>query len=378
MDGQSFVAALDIGAGSGAKTGLFGPGRRLLAEGTLHRDRYGPTAESMADALASAIRALALQAARPAAGLLAAGVACPGTLMSDGRLSNCINIPSLVGRNLSQLLSERLSLPVACINDADAGGTAVWDVERRELLYWVLGGGWGGAWLSASGDVLHPSIDWDGDDASLHFTNEPGYAIPLEKTVLQRLFDETGVSFDRWTEICVAELMPPNDTLTGPSGRADCVRAELLISGTGRWRIFRAVTDQDSSCLSLLSPDEADQVQNPSTAGKVLDRLSALRAGPALKMDALFGRVLAEAAAVLFDEARRDGCPPQVPIFLGGKPSRALPYFGPFAEEAMRRKGILTPLRLASLEVEGKNANLLGAAVLAERLTAEPAMAAHR
>ena len=52
---------------------------------------------------------------------------------------------------------------------------------RTDLLYWVFGGGWGGAWIDRAGQVRFPALDWDGNDRKLHYTNEPGYGIPLDK-----------------------------------------------------------------------------------------------------------------------------------------------------------------------------------------------------
>ena len=364
--------AVDVGAGSGAKIGLFDRDGRQCGESLLPVDRYGGSAESLADGVAEILTDLAARENRPRDALRAVGVACPGLFRSDGSAIVVANVTFLAEASLPDLLRRRLGVPALIANDADAGALAEWSLARTELLYWVFGGGWGGAWVSAEGEVRHSSLDWDGDDASLHYTNEPGFAIPLEKLTLRRLFEGAGASFDRLEELCVEELSPEGGVLTGPSGRTDCVRAELVISGPGRWRIFRTFAEKGGAFASGLSAEEARELGDSAAAGKVITRLSESGVDAAVKTDRLFGRILAEAAGVLFEQAAGDGCPAGVPIYVAGGPSRALARFGPCAEEAMRERGIRSELRLSRLEKEGRNANLLGAAVLAANAAEDP------
>lgn len=373
---ETVYGAIDVGAGSGSKVGVFsgreiaGRGRQPLGEALLPVGQYGGSPESLADGLLETLAGLLERLNVQRDGLRAVGVSCAGLFRSDGSAIVVSNMRFLWDANLPELLRERLRVPVRFANDADAGALAEWSLLHEELLYWVLGGGWGGAWVSADGEVRHASLDWDGDDASLHYTNEPGYAIPLGKDMLRELFAREGASFDRLEEICIEEpcfeeLRRDRGELTGPSGRRDCVRAELLVSGPGRWRMFRALSGGDRDFARYLSAKEASDLEDPATAGEVISRLNELDVDAAVRTDRLFGLVLAEAAGVLFDQAARDGCPGGIPIYLAGGPSRALGLFGPSAADAMRAKGITSELRPSRLEKEGRNANLLGAAVLA-------------
>ncbi|MFH0910395.1 MAG: ROK family protein, partial [Planctomycetota bacterium] len=217
---------IDIGAGSGAKIGLFDERHRLLDETLLSRAEYGEGAESLADALAGSIRALAGRSRLADASLDACGIATPGLLRSDGSYLLANNLPGLKDQNLPRLLGERLGVPVGIENDANAGGLAEWSVLKTELLYWVLGGGWGGAWISPEGAVRFPALDWDGRDASLHPTNEPGYSIPLSKRAVERLCRENGVSYERLEAILIEDFDPAGGSLSDPSGREDALRAE--------------------------------------------------------------------------------------------------------------------------------------------------------
>ena len=359
--------AIDVGAGSGSKIGVFDGEQNTLGEALLPLGEYGGAPESLADGLAGTLTGL-LRAANVARDRLrTVGVSCPGLFRSDGSAIVVANVPFLREANLSALLRERLEVPVYIANDADAGALAEWSLVKTELLYWVLGGGWGGAWVSGEGKVLHSSLDWDGDDASLHYTNEPGYAIPLEKAELRELFSREGASFARLEDFASEELAPEGGVLTGPSGRPDCVRAELLVSGPGRLWIFRALAESDLTSTENLSPQEARKLEDSATAGKVISTLHRLGADTAVRTDVLFGAVLAEAAGILLRQAGLGRRPVGIPVYLAGGPSRALDLFGPYAMEAMRAKGIASELRLSRLEKEGRNANLLGAAVLAAK-----------
>ena len=362
---RDIYGAVDIGAGSGSKIGAFDEEGRSLAEALLPIARYGGSAEGLADGLAGTLVELLKENSLPREALRAVGVACPGVFRPGGSTIAVANVPFLKDADLPALLRRRLDVPVRIANDADAGALAEWSLARTELLYWVFGGGWGGAWVSADGEVLHPSLGWDGDDASLHYTNEPGYAIPLGKDVLRGLFSRENASYERFEELCTDELKPEGGVLCGPSRRTDCVRAELLASGPGRWRIFRAVAETDITSTENISPKEAQRLADPVAAGEAISRLHRLGVDAAARTDRLFGLALAEAAGILFRQAERDGCPAGIPVCVAGGPGRALPLFGPSAAKAMSAKGITSELCLSRLEREGRNANLLGAAVLA-------------
>lgn len=365
LEQGQFLIGIDIGAGGGTKVGLFDHRLRPRGVALLPVNRYGRTADAFGDAVAATVRRLLKGEGLASSALRAAGVACPGVFERDGTLQVVANLPFLEGVSLKDLLSPRLGVPVGWINDADAGGLAVWQRVRRELLYWVFGGGWGGVWISAKGGVRFPSVGWDRDDGSLHFTKEPGYAIPLSKDLLAGLFRSVGGSLSRFETLCVAELKPEGGVLTGPSCRADCVRAELLLSGPGRWRLFRSLLPRQNALKTMLSARELAALRRSSTAGPVIDRLAARREETALRADRLFGLALGEAANLLYRQAREDGCPAGITAFVAGKVSRALPLFGPSSRERMRAKGVRIRLHLSSFERRGLSANLAGTALVA-------------
>jgi len=74
------------------------------------------------------------------------GLASPGLFRSDGSFIVAANLPFLKDQNLKELLREKSGgIPVEIDNDANSGALAEWSVLRIEILYWVFGGGWGGA-----------------------------------------------------------------------------------------------------------------------------------------------------------------------------------------------------------------------------------------
>jgi len=367
MTANNYYVGIDIGAGLGAKIGLADDRGRMLGETLLPAKDYGDSAETLADALATRIEDF-LRSHKLALGdLRSCGIATPGLLRSDGTYLHAQNLTYLNGRNLRVLLADRLGVSVGIENDANAGGLAEWSILRTELLYWVFGGGWGGAWISKDGDVRFPALDWDGNDASLHYSNEPGYAIPLDKLTLRMLFIEAGIPFERFERILVEELNPPDGVVTGPSGSPDHLRAEVILSGPGRCRLFRAAVGDNERYKRFLELSEAEMISDPAVAGKYISKLSSLRVEAAITTDRLFGRILAEATRILLKQAEQDGCPQAVPICLGGKPSYALPYFGPSAQRAIGAMGFMNYLRPSIIDEIGSNANLVGACVVAKK-----------
>jgi len=375
---HDIVAAVDVGAGSGAKLGLFdvgpdGDAPRLIAESDVPVARYGGSPETMADALAGALRALATGIQEAAPGLGAVGIACPGLFKSDGTAITVSNLGFLSGASLPSVLGERLNVPLAIANDADAGGLAEWALAREEILYWILGGGWGGAWVSADGRVMFPSVDWDGNDSSLHPANEPGYAVPLEKDALARVFAEENderASFNGFEDILRRDL--GDGALSGPCGDKGSIRAETLVSGPGRVRVFRAFLEAGPTCDDALTPEEERALEGLADAGAVVTALGERGMAAAVRTDRVFGQALGEAGAKVIAAAERDGCPRGAPVHVAGGPAKALHLFGPDAEERLRAKGFSNRLLPSRVEAEGRNANLLGAAVMAMGLVREP------
>jgi hypothetical protein len=364
---DSFCIAIDIGAGLGVKLGLFSDPHHQIDDGLLRSDEYENDFEYFVGGLLARLEELLKRNGRRLKDARAIGIASPGLFRSDGSYLLAANLPFLCNRNLKERIHKETGLSTGIDNDANLGGLAEWSVVRTDLLYWVFGGGWGGAWIDKSGCVRFPALDWDGDDRSLHYSNEPGYSIPLDKLTLKALFYQYGASFDRFEHIVAEDYDLADGKLTGPAGDANSIRAEVILSGPGRCRLFRAVVGDDDFYQRFLDIHETEEMTDPSIAGKLISKLSNMRVEPAVNTDRLFGRILAEAALILYRQARRDGLPEGVPICLGGKPSYALPYFGPSAQRRLGAAGLMSYLRPSVIDERGLNANLVGAAVLAEK-----------
>ncbi len=371
MDKNHLCIAIDVGAGMGVKLGLFAGQRNQIGDVLLRRDDFEDDFESFVQGLLQSIDKLLVAGGKQMKDIRAIGIASPGLFNADDAYLLTANLSFLAGKNLRHRLAEETGLPVAIDNDANIGGLAEWSVMKTDLLYWVFGGGWGGAWISSDGVVKHPSIGWDGNDETLHYTNEPGYAIPLEKWKLQTLFYEFGASFSRFEQIVVEDLGVPHSVIAGPGGDPDTIRAEVLLSGPGRCRLFRALVGNNDFYKRFLDISESDEMANTSVAGEYISKLSNMRVEAAINTDRLFGRVLADAALTLIQQARKSGLREGVPICLGGKPSYALPYFGPSAQGRLGAFGVMSYLQPSTIDVRGLNANLVGAAVLAEQTFAE-------
>lgn len=365
------VIAIDIGAGFGVKLGLFEGRNKQIAEASVGRKEFREDYDRFVVRLLEAMEGLLGANGKRIRDMAAIGIASPGLFRSDGTYSLTSNLEFLIGKNLPERLGKETGLPTAIENDANAGGLAEWSAMRTDLLYWVFGGGWGGAWISEDGTVKHAAVDWDGDDATLHLTNEPGYAIGLEKWQLRTLFYEFKTSFSRFEEIVLEDLELPGKELTGPCGNPETIRAEVILSGPGRCRLFRALVGNNDFYKRFLEIDEFDAMGNTAVAGEYISKLSNMRVEAAINTDRLFGRVLADAAFTMMQQARQDGLREGVPICLGGKPSYALPYFGPSAQRHLGAFGIFSYLQPSIIDLRGLNANLVGAAVLAEKAYAQ-------
>ncbi|MCE5266615.1 MAG: hypothetical protein LLG00_01845 [Planctomycetaceae bacterium] len=365
---KDFSIAIDIGAGLGVKLGLFADPYSEIDEGLLPCGEYGEDFDSFTNSLLAKLDGLLKKNGRRREDARAIGIASPGLFRSDASYLLAANLRFLCGNNLQQRIIDETSIPTAIDNDANLGGLAEWSVLRTDLLYWVFGGGWGGAWIDKSGHIRFRAIDWDGDDRTLHYTNEPGYGIPLSKLMLKPLFYQYGASFDRFEQIAAEDFPNGDGKLTGPAGDPESIRAEAILSGPGRCRLFRAVVGNDDFYERFLDIHETPQMMDPSIAGKLISKLSSMRVEAAVNTDRLFGRILAEAALIMYRQARRDGLPEGVPICLGGKPSYALPYFGPSAQRRLGVAGVMSYLRPSVIDERGLNANLVGAAVLAEKI----------
>jgi len=362
---NNYYLALDLGTGLGTKLALFKGTQLQISEDILKVEEYGSGFDSYTTVLEEKIYSFIKKNKMSIRQISSAGIASAGILKSDGAFQLIQNFPSFNGFNLKKNIEEKFELPVAIDNDANAGGLAEWSVLRMEILYWVFGGGWGGVWISKNGDVKFPSRDWNGNDNSLHPTNEPGYVIPLYKLDLKSLFYEIGASYERFEKLLFEEKGEP--ALIGPCENDDSIRAEFILSGSGRCRLFRAIVGDDNFYERFLDITEAEKMTDPSVAGEYISKLSGMRVESAINTDRLYGKILAYATREMLRKSKKDGMPDNIPICLGGKPSYALPYFGPSTQRVLGKMGFMNYLRPSVIDERGINANLMGAAVLASK-----------
>jgi hypothetical protein len=361
-----YFLAIDVGAGQGTRIALFhNNSENKIAETQVKLVDYGETYRSFFSILTATVEEFLHENGIAEDKLSAIGIATPGILRADGGFQMVHNLPHFIDYNLRKDLSAHFEVPVGIENDANAGGLAEWSVLRIELLYWVFGGGWGGAWISATGQVRFPVRDWDGDDASLHFTNEPGFSIPLDKIVLKSLFNEVNASYERLERVLLEDFKPKDGKILGPCDDEESIRAELILSGPGRCRLFRAVVGDDDFYERFLDIHETKQMSDPAVAGRYISKLSSMRVEAAVNTDRLYGKILATATRTMIKAAEQQGMPEGIPICLGGKPSYALPYFGPSAQRVLGKYGMMNYLRPSIIDERGSNANLVGASVVA-------------
>ncbi len=367
MSTTGLYLAFDIGAASGAKLALFNQSSSSLVPPEICAEEYNEEFDRFAGDLAAGADKMLISLGKARKDLAGIGIASAGILDSKGGFKLFHNRPQYNGYNLRRALEKEFGVPAAIANDADAGGLAEWSVLGLELLYWVFGGGWGGTWIDKTGEIRYPSTDWDGRDESLHYSNEPGYAIGIHLWRLRSLFSEVNASFELFERQLADDPDLPSDSMTGPGGNSDTMRAEVILSGPGRCRLFRAVVGNDDFYENFLDIHERKELTDPAVAGAHISKLSRMRVEAAVNTDRLYGKILAEATRFLLKQAEADGLLPGTPICLGGKPSYALPYFGPSTQRVLGKTGFLNYMRPSVIDERGSNANLVGAAELARR-----------
>ncbi len=367
MDFHILFGGVDIGAGSGAKIGIFDLDLNLLGETELDVEQYGRSAEELVSSLWACLSEMTEILGAAPSNITAAGVVGPGVYLSDGTIARAVNLSSLDGVNLKQLIKDKLGIPAGCMNDADAGALAEWRYHRRQLVYWVLGGGWGGAWVSGAGQIRNLPQSWDGNDGSIHPAAEPGYVLALDKAWLSSVFSDAGISFSEFERLSLLEKGTGANVLLGPDHDAASVRAESVVSGTGRWLIMRLLADRGGTLTKGLEKEDVDKLRDSSTAVEVVQKVEESRI-PLLKgTDSLFAAVFAEAACILLKKLEEDGCPWDTPVFLAGKPARAFFSFGGYLSERLGERGIMNRIFLSQLQKQNLNPNLAGAGFLARR-----------
>ncbi len=367
MDSRILFAGVDIGAGSGAKTGIFDTGLNLLEESVLSVEQYGESAGELVSGLWRCLGEMAEKLGAGSSNIVAAGVVGPGVYLSDGTIARAVNLSFLDGVNLKWLIEEKLGIPAACMNDADAGALAEWRYHRSELIYWVLGGGWGGAWVLPDGRIRNLKQHWNGADESIHPASEPGYVLCLDKGWLSLVFSGAGISFADFERLSLLEKGAGANALQGPGNDPASVRAESVVSGTGRWLIMRLLADKGGLSAEGLTMEDVEKLSDSSTAVETVRKVEENRM-PLLKdTDRLFSEVFAEAAGMLLKRLEEDGCPGDTPVFLAGKPAKAFFSFGPYLSERLRDMGMINRISLSELQKQDLNPNLSGAGFLARR-----------
>lgn len=375
------IIAVDIGAGAGTGIACFSaertPGISMKNSDTVvvRREEYGQTYGQFRGTLIETVESLIIGPARKGRservenssslpGPEAIGISAPGILKGDGSFQRVHNLSHFEGHNLKKDMEDHFGIPAGIDNDANAGALAEWSVLQSELLYWVFGGGWGGAWISGTGEVRFPVRDWDGKDGSMHPTNEPGFAVPLEKEYLRELLADIEGAYERLETLLFSAFQPDGGVLAGPDGNRNTVRAEVVLSGPGRARLFQAISGKDR-------PPSVDRssLSNLPTGdlGEYITSLSRRGDETAVVTDRIFGSILGEAARRIITAAEKGGMPSGVPVCIGGKPARALPYFGPSAQTALAAAGFINYLRPSVIDERGGNANLIGAAVIGKK-----------
>src|SRR5688500_16168780 len=108
---NEFYIAIDIGAGVGAKIGLFTDPHHHVGESLLRADEFADKIDDLVDQMLDTIDRLLRETSRRLAAARAIGIASPGLFASDGRYLLAVNVPVLTGQNLRQKLEEKTSLP---------------------------------------------------------------------------------------------------------------------------------------------------------------------------------------------------------------------------------------------------------------------------
>jgi predicted NBD/HSP70 family sugar kinase len=324
---NGMVALIDIGAGRGAKLALADRDGDLSNESLLPVSEYGTTGNEFADRLADRVGKMA----GSGHSIVAVSTTVPG-LTSGGTVMRCTNLPFLSGFALASALRDRLGVPINMLNDGDAGGLGEWVARKHELIYWALGGGWGGAWVSREGHVIHPSSEFDGSDASLHISSEPGCRARLDRmTVVEALNSHS-----------IPSSWLPDD---------DQIAAEYLVSGTGRLRIFTALTGSAGAGELACTSDPGAAISDWHREG-----LAA-----AARVDAAFGTLLGEATVRILRTINLESGRPPAPVYVGGGTAKALDLFLPQVQSVLDREGVPNHIHPSCYLRNGGNANLVGA-----------------
>lgn len=353
------VIAVDIGAGSGSKIGLYDESFALLAEGFLPVGRYGVARGEFIDNLSRVIEAVLI--GNPGCEPVGVGVVCPGIFAADGTALVVANIPMLVGSRLAEQLARRIGLPVWSLNDAAAGGLAEWSLAGHELVYWVLGGGWGGTWVDAEGRQVISPFGRSGGDADLNCVNEPGFVIPLYRDEIDEVLGGYVFSWDDLVS-CL-----PNHGVDCSADGCEWVRAETVTASCGGLRRVFAMFLAKAGRESM---DEAASI-DPDGCESAVGGLAERGFAPAVGAEAVFVELWAVAVTRFYELAAAHGLTTAVPVHVAGGLTHISDRFLPALLACLRRRGIDSDIRISLSRRMHINANLLGAGQLALRNAAE-------
>src|SRR5437762_1381894 len=120
MTDNDFYIAIDIGAGLGAKLGLFIDPHTQVGENVLRADEFGDDIDSLVNRLRECIERTIDEAGLRMDQARAVGIASPGLFASDGSYVLAANLPFLNGQNLRQRIELATGLPTGIENDANA------------------------------------------------------------------------------------------------------------------------------------------------------------------------------------------------------------------------------------------------------------------
>jgi len=369
-DVLTILAAIDIGAGLGTKISLATPEdfhTRSLADVVLTRQEYGTTSGQYIDQLVSTLKKMMADCELDFSALSAIGVSIPGFAGDDQKIIACNNLPLLDGVNIVAPLSKACDATVAIMNDGDCGALAQWKIDNQELFYWAFGGGWGGSWISAAGNIRFPTINWDGQDRHIHLANEPGYVSRISKEKLESLFVEYDVSWRIFRENFSTENSGALQDLHGPDNDSSSVRGETCVSGNGLWRLYHARAKKPD--LSRFSDARRSQLLDQANGAECIFQLVREGDAAATSTVALFSRILGEVGVDILKVAIDDGAPVNIPIYLGGGIAKSFELFAPEAQKVIQQAGMQSLLVPGHFVKSGLNANLIGAFCLAAKNT---------
>ncbi len=357
MVNKKVIAVIDIGAGIGAKTGLFDLSANPILTGFLPVNSYGGSAGAMVARLFSHIKNLLDTASLSYDCLIALGVDMPGVI-SDGEVYICSNLPFLAGKNIRTLFEKIFRLPVTIINDGESGGLMEWRVRKRDLLFWVIGGGWGGAWIDPCGRATGKGDYCEVMDMGCFLVNEPGYATGLSDEMLNRIFEEYDLSLLRFCYYFIQQSRAIPWQLMDPRTGHSYIRAESIISNRGLYCLYQTVVERAEKSSRHNSSDPV--TANPDRAGMEIYKLCRAGSFVAIRTMNIFGRIFGDVALMVKARAKACGASADIPIYLSGGLANSFDMFGEEMQNPFKRSGDHSRIEPSYFLDKGINTNIMG------------------